>query len=252
MAVPTLHPSVARKFHQDGTSKTFRGHTVICELPPDSPLATALNALRDELSGHKHSELFRNEALLPASSWHMTVFDIMCDQKRGVTNMPGEGYAIDIKERSGLTGPYKDWLEYSLQKVQGLALPEDMRPPYSMVLEKKGFVAAHGLELKLKAGDSAELGRGMELKLRATSDTAVKLDYIRNRLAQQIGVTPPSNYYYHLTLAYLLREPTPTEAEGLVAVIERHLASAPEVVEFPKVDFCSFEDMQAFKSQVAL
>jgi hypothetical protein len=250
MAAPALHPSVNRKFHHDGSSKTFRGHTVICGLPSDSPLATTLRGLRQELSQHKHSDLFSNEALLPESSYHMTVFDIMCDQKRGANTMPGEGYATDIKERCGLTGPYEDWLEYSTQKVQAFVLPENMRPPYNMIIEKKGHLAAHGIELKLKPDDSAELGRGVELKLRTTSDSVEKLDYIRNKLAQQIGITPPSNYYFHLTLAYLLRDPTPTEVEELEAVIERHLTSAPAVVEFPRVDFCTFEDMQAFTSLV--
>jgi hypothetical protein len=234
MASSQLPPKVVKKFHPDGSSKAYLGHSIICRLPQHSPLADTLRKLRTELSEHTHSGLFRNEALLPESSWHMTVFIGVRDLERGAHVMPREGYATDIKNRSGLEGPYNEWLAYTTQQVRGIVLQQQMRPPYSLLVERS----------------APEIDYSIGLRLRATSDTEVKLEHLRQQLAQQIGITPPSNYVFHVTLAYLLRDPTTREAQELKALVETHLANAPQAVEFPEVALCSFENMQGFNPEV--
>lgn len=234
MSLPPLHPKVVKKFHHDGSSKTYLGHSVVCRLPPDSPLAATLKRLRQELSQHKHSELFKNEALLLDTNYHMTVFICVRDLERGADVMPREGYATDIKERSGLTGPYDEWLEYTVQQVGDVVLEENMRPPYRFSVEK----------------EIPRIRYSIGVRLRATPDTRLKLAHLRQQLAQLTGIAASDSYVFHVTLAYLLRDPTEKEADELKALVESHLAEAPEVVELPTVGLYSFENMQGFKPQV--
>lgn len=234
MSISSLPPKVIKKFDHDGSSKTYLGHSVICQLPHDSPLAATLRGLRQTLSQHKHSELFKNEALLPASSYHMTVFICVRDLERGENVMPKDGYAPEITERSGLRGPYDEWLEYTIQKVQDVSLEDQMRPPYMFFVEK----------------EVPQIGYSIGVRLEATPDTSPKLAHLREQLEDLTGITAPASYIFHVTLAYLLRVPTPQEGNELKALVESHLANAPETVEFPAVSLCSFENMQGFTPEV--
>ncbi|KFY27532.1 hypothetical protein V493_03436 [Pseudogymnoascus sp. VKM F-4281 (FW-2241)] len=234
MSTAPLHPKVIKKFHHDGSSKTYRGHSVICQLPPDSPLTATLRSLRQTLSQHRHADLFKNEALLPDSGYHMTVFICVRDLERGENVMPREGYATDIKQRSGLTGPYDEWLEYTIRQVRDVALKEHMRPPFTFSVEK----------------ELPQIKYSIGVRLQATPDTRPKLADLREQLAELTGITAPNSYVFHVTLAYLLREPTAEEADELKALIEGHLANAHKIVELPAVSLCSFENMQGFTPQV--
>jgi hypothetical protein len=228
MSIAPLPPKVIKKFHHDGSSKTYLGNSVICQLPQDSPLAATLRGLRQTLSQHEHSDLFKNEALLPASSYHMTVFICVRDLERGENVMPKDGYAPEIKERSGLTGPYDEWLEYTIQQVEKVSLEDKMQPPYKFFVEK----------------EAPHIGYSIGVRLEATPDTSPKLAELRYQLERFTGITAPASYIFHVTLAYLLRMPTPEEATELKALVESHLANAPDIVEFPAASLCSFENMR--------
>lgn len=234
MSIPSLHSKVIKKFHHDGTSKTYLGHSVICQVPPDSLLGATLKGLRQELSQHEHSELFKNKALLPDTNYHVTIFICVRDLERGADVMPREGYATDIKERSGLTGPYDEWLEYTKQQVRAIPMEEHMRPPYSLLLDK----------------EIPQIGYSIGIRLRATPDTSIRLADLRQQIAQLTGIKAPDSYVFHVTLAYLLRDPTTKEADELKALVESHLDKVPEVVELPTVGLYSFENMQGFAPQV--
>ncbi|KFY62869.1 hypothetical protein V496_04344 [Pseudogymnoascus sp. VKM F-4515 (FW-2607)] len=91
-----------------------------------------------------------------------------------------------------------------------------MRPPYSFVVEK----------------EIPRIGYRIGVRLRATPDTGPKLAHLRQQLAQVTGTTAPDSEIFHVTLAYLLRNPTPKEVDDLNAFVD-HLAKAPEIVELP-------------------
>ncbi|KFY40146.1 hypothetical protein V494_03619 [Pseudogymnoascus sp. VKM F-4513 (FW-928)] len=217
MSIPPLHPKVVKKFHHDGSTKTYRGHSVICQLAPDSPLAVALKGLRQELSQHKLSELFKDEALLPGTNYHTTIFICVRDLERGENVMPGEGYATEIKENSGLTGPYDEWLEYTIKQVRAVSLEESMRPPYKFTL----------------GNEIPPIGYSIGVRLHATPDTTSKIAHLRQQLAQATGIAVQYSNVFHVTLAYLLRDPTENEADELKTLVESHLAKVPEDVELP-------------------
>lgn len=226
---------VVKKFHHDGSSKTYLGHSLVCPLPCNSDLAATLKNLRKGLSEHRLSFLFNNEALLPDSSWHMTVFICIRDQERAEDVMPRDGYAANLKNDVGLTGPYNDWLLYTIKQVEGLELKPDARPPYRLVIDK----------------NVPRIRYSIALRLHPTTDSLLKL---RDQLAQQTGIkhTNHDSFAFHITLAYLLREPTQVKAEELGNFVEHYLENGPAEVEFRTVSLCAFEDMQRFNTRVVV
>ncbi|KAL5346481.1 hypothetical protein ACLOAV_008752 [Pseudogymnoascus australis] len=108
-----------------------------------------------------------------------------------------------------------------------------MRPPYSFVVEK----------------EIPRIGYRIGVRLRATPDTGPKLGHLRQQLAQVTGITAPDSEIFHVTLAYLLRNPTPKEVDDLNAFVD-HLAKAPEIVQLPTVGLFSFKSMQRYTPRV--
>jgi hypothetical protein len=225
-----MHEMVVKKFNPDGSSKQYLGHSVICQLPPDSHLTRVLRDLRSELSQHHLSSLFAGEALLPDDSYHCTIRVGIRDQQRGENVMPGDGYAEELKDRRGLNGPYEDWLDWSVSTLRGTQLDGSTAPPYTMVLSQGPPICDYSIGLVLEP----------------TPDTAEKIQNFRQLLGQKWGLPVPKNTVYHITLAYLLRAPTKDESNELKALVQARLADVERVIEFSTVDLCSFEDMQGF------
>ncbi|MCX7668926.1 MAG: DUF1868 domain-containing protein, partial [Anaerolineae bacterium] len=73
----TFH--VGEKFHPDGRPRSYPGSTVISFIDPASPIYHAGIQLQTELQALPFGHKF---ALLPPSSFHMTVFSLICDQQR--------------------------------------------------------------------------------------------------------------------------------------------------------------------------
>ena len=73
---------VGRKFYPDGTPRLFAGNTIICFVAPEHSISQATvafqNALRQAAFGGKF-------ALLPQSSFHMTVMELLCHEPQGLT-----------------------------------------------------------------------------------------------------------------------------------------------------------------------
>jgi hypothetical protein len=230
-----MHRNVARKFNSDGRNKPYRGHSVICQLPPDSPLASTLRSLRQELRQYREAEsLFKHEALMPNDSWHTTLFIGIRDQQREPDVMPGEGCASDIKGRQGgLDGPYDEWLQWTVGQLRGKELADYMSPPYTMNLTSQ----------------IPRIEYSIGIKLEPTPETGDKIAHLREWLAVQTGLPKPTSTVFHITLAYLLIVPTETERQELMALVQGHIAEASTEVVFPVVDLCSFEHMQGFTRQ---
>lgn len=71
--------NVGVKFHEDGTARAFPGNTVICHLPKDSPQFKYLIEFQNQL---KASPFASHYAFLPPSSFHMTVFEGVLEERR--------------------------------------------------------------------------------------------------------------------------------------------------------------------------
>src|SRR5262245_53622902 len=68
------------KFNPDGSVRRFPGNTIIFHLSTDSPLQVLLRALYNKLDNA--ADLRHLYTLLPPDSWHMTIFEGVCDEVR--------------------------------------------------------------------------------------------------------------------------------------------------------------------------
>ena len=75
----TYSRHVGEKFNPDGSARAFPGNTVICPVAPMSNTMQIITALHDDILDQVWHE---NYAILPPSSYHMTVFELVCDQVR--------------------------------------------------------------------------------------------------------------------------------------------------------------------------
>jgi hypothetical protein len=75
--------SVGKKFDKKGNPIDFPGNTVICHIPKESPQFSFLVDFQTRLKASPFASHF---AFLPPSSFHMTVFEGVCDRIRKPTN----------------------------------------------------------------------------------------------------------------------------------------------------------------------
>ncbi|MBW8729308.1 MAG: DUF1868 domain-containing protein [Inquilinus limosus] len=112
------NPTLGLKFARDGSPLPFRGNTVICHIPATAPELPALAELAQRLRGLPWGGRF---AFLPASSYHMTVFEGVTDAERAPERWPA-GIAADA--------PLEDIACRFVDRLRGLAVPQRfaMRP----------------------------------------------------------------------------------------------------------------------------
>ena len=72
-------PAVGNKFYEDGTVRQFPGNTIICFADPQSQAFQEAEWAQQQLLRESYADKF---AILPPSSFHMTVLDLICDQVR--------------------------------------------------------------------------------------------------------------------------------------------------------------------------
>ena len=77
----SLDPTVdtALKFNSDGTVRTYRGNTVICDVAAGSALGLRAGGVRSLI---ERSASSRQWAFLPPSSYHMTVIQLLSEPNR--------------------------------------------------------------------------------------------------------------------------------------------------------------------------
>lgn len=76
-------PDVGSKFDADGRVRPFAGNTVVCHLPQQGEHADAFEAMLDIYREAPSHPFMRKVALLPPSSYHMTVMGGANDTPRG-------------------------------------------------------------------------------------------------------------------------------------------------------------------------
>jgi len=211
----TFH--VGEKFHPDGTARSYPGATVICFVDPASAAYRAGEALQAELAalpfGHKFG-------MLPPSSFHMTVFSLICDQRR----TPEEWSSL-----RPLDTPLTEMDQFFIETVTPIAPPPRLR----MVMT---FIGGWGMSLRLSPADE---------------QTYFALKNYREMLSRATGIRHPDHiwYEYHMTLAYSLKWMDEDEAAAYLDFRTRRgdeLRSAIGVIELGAPVLTFFEDMFAF------
>ena len=71
--------NIGKKFQEDGQVRHFPGNTIICHIPKESAQFQFLTEFQKQLQKQSWAHHF---SFLPKSSYHMTVFEGICDQVR--------------------------------------------------------------------------------------------------------------------------------------------------------------------------
>ncbi|KAJ7244970.1 RNA ligase/cyclic nucleotide phosphodiesterase [Mycena haematopus] len=209
---------VPNKFDPEGNVQRYRGNTFICPLSPSSQpeLYSSLLALYEKLRSHHLSHLY---ALLPPSSWHMTVFDGVCE-----VHQPGR-WPDDLPVDASL----EDCTSLYEKKLSTFDLRCD--PPYRLSIAGIDLLPSF-IELHLEPHTTEENARIRDLRPAVEAPA-----YSEER----------SSYTLHLTLAYLLRFLTAEQNQELTALFIEHFEGMPKQFELGAPEFCTFENMFAFK-----
>jgi len=214
-------PRAGGKFHADGSLRAFPGCSIVCALPTAAPLFPALVGLQDRSRLESFSAKL---ALLPPASFHVTISDLVCEQRREPevwsTRLALDAPLAEIDRALGdLLAPVH--LPAKIQmRVTGLAGP--------------------GVTLHATLEPAAE---SVEAELRT----------LRDEISRRTGIEHPNHdrYAFHLSLAYRLAELDPAEQRALDRFVAgesaRLVADACRVV-LPRPYLALFPDMFSFPS----
>ena len=209
---------VGRKFHPDGTPRLFAGNTIICFVAPERSISQATvafqNALRQATFGGKF-------ALLPQSSFHMTVMELLCDQVRAAERWSAQ-LALDASLPASDT--------FFLERVPAIPAPDGLS------MRVTGLFHRDNLMLTLQP---------------ATTDTAAALRDYRAAVASATGVRFPDHdsYGFHLSLAYRLVHLDSAEEAALAELCRRwlpRLQAEGASIALPRPLLTCFDDMTSF------
>ena len=209
--------SVGQKFDEHGTVLRFPGNTFICHIPQNSLAHYALAEASETLQSGTFAGAF---SFLPPSSFHMTVFEGVADANRNVSKWP-----TSISNDAAI--------EVVTQQFQSSTVEFEL--PAKQLIRPTGIFGGFSVAVTgLTAEDENSLRRN------------------RKMLRDMTGIHADdfADYQFHITLAYLLRWLTVAEAEAVMDlsnnVFERMHDRCPQIA-LGGVEFCTFENMHAFK-----
>lgn len=204
------------RFDAEGRFLPMPGNTVVAHVVPGSKTEVALKRVRQALVDLPFGDRF---AYTPVSSYHMTVFQGVIEDRRKPDYWP-RGIALDA--------PLDETARLFLDRLAAM-------PPAPSFRMKIVSVTPLGLVLT-----------------GATPEDERCVRTLRDTLAALFGYRHPDHddYVFHITLAYL-KDWLPTDAgpaylSGL-AEIGRAFAAEIETLELAAPAFCEFPDMSEFR-----
>lgn len=210
-----------QKFYADGKVKKFPGNTFLCHLPKCefTHFAHWVQSQTEQFSfAHKF-------VLLPISSFHMTVYEGVCDQVRRKDNWV-DSLSLDV----------------SLYKVHEYFLSKtDLLPKTNVISMKVDRVSI-----------SQDMGYLFKL-IPADEKTTLFLQKFRKIMNDELGMQNivKDNYEFHLSLSYILIALTDQEysiVEQLTNRINEEIKKRDFIIRLGAVEFCVFEDMFHFST----
>ncbi|KAF8208568.1 RNA ligase/cyclic nucleotide phosphodiesterase [Mycena galopus ATCC 62051] len=194
MRGPEYPPGVPNKFDPDGNVQRYPGNTFICHLSPSSEpeLYSSLPPLHDKLTNHRLSHLY---TLLPPSSYHMTVFEGVCEVRQ-----PGR-WPDDLPVNASL----EECTSLYEKKLSSFDLNCD--PPYHLSIE--------GINL---------FQSGIQLHLVFPMEENARIRDLRDRLSKLLRIRKKGHdsYGFHLSVAYMLRFLTDEQNQELTELLVEH------------------------------
>lgn len=187
-----------------------------------------LHQIYDFLSSH--AGFSSKIALLPPSSWHMTIIEGVTDVYREEALWPPLKNTVPVQD-------YTAEVSAKLKQLDQSLVEEGLTAAYCMRVD--GF---------------QPLTAGIALRLEATSsDEDTRVRRLRDRIADEaLGFRMPGhdNYEFHVSIAYLLQHLSDSEQTALGTELEGCLHGFRQL-EFglDSAEFCVFDDMFAFHRQ---
>ncbi|ULR31614.1 DUF1868 domain-containing protein [Dickeya fangzhongdai] len=223
--VPTPR-DIGGKFNPDGSVRRFPGNTIISHIPLGSSASDAFTAVRDTLRQQDFSHCL---TFTPPSSYHMTVFEGVTESKRRLPFWPAD---------LPTDAPLQACTSHLVRKLAGFDL--QATPPFKLRITDFNARQDSGATLRLTPLDDNE-----ERKLRT----------LRDRLSERLAIRAPDHdsYGFHVTLAYLVRWMTEEESQAYLQAQQaclRYLQQQVPVLELSVPEFCVFNDMFAFDTQL--
>lgn len=210
---------IGRKFDPNGMVLVFAGNTVLGRIQPRSREYQVLSEIHQELS---RSEFGVQFALLPPSSYHVTLMEGVCDTVRN----PG-CWPRDLSTQACLADCNQSFDTKLRSAPQSLIAPFRMRIDGWRHLE-------NGISLRAIPADVNE-----EHRLRS----------LREYLAETLQLRHPNhdNYEFHISLTYSLRYFTGEEEGRITALLQKVGSKLPEFIELGPPELCTFNDMFAYR-----
>ena len=211
-------PGAEHKFDHNGKPLPFPGCSIISKIPLKSDLFYEIKLLQ-----LKYKDLSPEKAYtyLPATSFHMTLFDC-CN----VNTVNTPYWPKKIVEDNNYTK-----IAYVLSKR----------------IKKYIFPDKFDLKLKKLFG-----GYSIILEGNTNKDEKIIRDY-RNKLSDLLGIRFENHetYSFHITLAYILRKLKDDEIKKVIKInfrlLEGFVKKFP-IIQIEKPELCTFENMYEFKS----
>jgi hypothetical protein len=224
-AAPAL--VAGEKFTADGRVAPFAGNTVVCHVPQQGPDAACFEAM---LEGYRQAPVeagLRKVAMLPPSSYHMTVFSGANDR----TRQKGDWPAYVPADAS-----MRDCDVAVADRVARLRLGIDL--PIRMKVDPvQGPLVGDALQIKLLPLDASEAAK------LATARAAFAAAY-------DLKASRPEPYRFHISMGYALEKLSAAEAEEAQKVVVKWaelVSRRSPYIAFGAPEFCSFEDMFHFR-----
>lgn len=210
--------TVGQKFNADGTARPFPGNTILCMIHSTSPTYERVVWLHRQLAAQPFAQHF---VLLPPSSFHMTVMDLLCDDVRD------PAYWSHYIEP---TLPFAEVDAFLRRMLTTVAPPPTLRMKYS------GLSTGGGVRIDVAPADRA---------------THRALWQYREAVATATGIRFPTHdsYGFHITLAYRLIEPEPQEKETIavwVAQVHPILQATFGIYDSGEAELSYFDDIVRF------
>ena len=210
--------NVGRKFNEDGTAKEFPGNTIICHVPKQSPQFQYLLKLRETLMSQHWSKKY---SFLPPSSFHMTVFEGVCDQVRKNSKWTS---------MLSLDAPLEEVDEFLISKWDSIEKPSY----FNMKAKLVGIGGVIGIQLTPKDDAMNEFIRNF-----------------RNVLSETYGIRMHlhSLYHFHISYAYAIEKISIKErlqAIKFMKKISQNIEEEFGILETGTPELTFFSDMFEF------
>lgn len=211
--------SVGKKFYKDGSVRQFPGNTVICFADPEEQPYQLAEWAQQEILKQPYGHKF---AMLPPSSFHMTVFELLCHDIRTASHW---------SSHLALDAPLAETDEFFIDAFAKVPVPDNFQMHFSEL-----NVGTGGLSFYLDPIDEA-----MNLKVRG----------YRDALSEVTGIRAPNHdsYAFHISLAYRIIKLTDEEEAQLKQFADKlslQIAETFGIFDTGKPTLTFFDDMFAF------